>query len=284
MDRRTPPLTDDSIVVTGLGHIVDSPCDPTPYLKVRKNRKFMGVQDDLAVVATGIALENAALPQDLGERAGVFLAVGYIPFERSDIDQLLEGSVDNNEFSMQRMSTVGYHSLNPLLTFRCLSNMPAFHISANFNVQGPYFVTYPGAGQFYIALDQAYHALSTGTVDIAIVGGVAHQRNFLVHHHFGRVEPPVHALSDAGACLILESAAHARRRGATVRAHLSQYDLHYEPHDPFETSIVPHETGADSGMGPASLPVALNRNRQPVLSHDLVAADGIRASSVWELL
>jgi len=214
----------------------------------------------------------------------VFLAVGYIPFERSDIDQLLDGSIVNNEFSMLRMSTVGYHSLNPLLTFRCLSNMPAFHISANFNVQGPYFVTYPGAGQFYIALDQAYHALSTGTVDIAIVGGVAHQRNFLVHHHFGRVEPPVHALSDAGACLILESAAHARRRGATVRAHLSQYDLHYEPHDPFETSIVAHETGADSGMGPASLPVALNRNRQPVLSHDLVAADGTRASSVWELL
>jgi len=244
----------------------------------------MGVQDDLAVVAAGQAAASAGLGNALGERAGLYLSVGYLPFEQADVDVLFENSVDERGFSMQRFSSQAYDAVNPLLTFRCLSNMPAFHISANFNVQGPYFVTYPGAGQFYIALDQAYHALSTGTVDIAIVGGVAHQRNFLVHHHFGRVEPPVHALSDAGACLILESAAHARRRGATVRAHLSQYDLHYEPHDPFETSIVPHETGADSGMGPASLPVALNRNRQPVLSHDLVAADGIRASSVWELL
>src|SRR5436309_6093271 len=194
MDRRTPPLTDDAIVGTGLGRIVDSPSDPTPYLKVRKNRKFMGVQDDLAVVATGIALENAALPQDLGEQAGVFLAVGYIPFERSDIDQLLDGSIVNNEFSMLRMSTVGYHSLNPLLTFRCLSNMPAYHVSANFDLQGPYFVTYPGASQFYLALEEAAAALEAGRIDVALVGGVAHQYNFLVRHHFHRVDPAVDRL------------------------------------------------------------------------------------------
>jgi hypothetical protein len=35
-------------------------------------------------------------------------------------------------------------------------------------------------------------------------------------------------------------------------------------------------------MGPASLAVALNLNRKPVLSHDVIARDGIRAASLWE--
>ena len=56
-----------------------------------------------------------------------------------------------------------FAALNPLLTFRCLSNMPAFHVSVNFDVQGPYFVTYPGAGQLYLALEEAVDALRART-------------------------------------------------------------------------------------------------------------------------
>src|SRR6266545_929174 len=194
MDKGARSITRDSVVVTGMGHVISGLCDPTPYLKVRKNRKFMGVQDDLAVVAAGAALEHAALDAGhggLGERVGLYLAVGYIPFEQSDIDQLLESSVDERGFSMHRLSTVGYSQLNPLLTFRCLSNMPAFHISVNFDIQGPYFVTYPGPGQFYLALEEACRALLANAIDVALVAGVAHQRNFLVAHHFGRLDPPV---------------------------------------------------------------------------------------------
>ena len=67
------------LVVTGRGHVVSAQCDSTPYLKSRKNRKFMGVQDDMAVVAAGIALGDAGLRGELGrlgERVGVYLAVG----------------------------------------------------------------------------------------------------------------------------------------------------------------------------------------------------------------
>ena len=73
------PQTDaaDSVVLTGLGHVLGAPCDPRPFLRVRKNRKFMGLQDDLAVVAAGRALESAGLADaTLGERAGLNLAVG----------------------------------------------------------------------------------------------------------------------------------------------------------------------------------------------------------------
>src|SRR5207253_861874 len=95
-------------------------------------------------------------------------------------------------------------------------NMPTFHVSVNFDVQGPYFVTYPGPGQFYLALEAACTALAEGEVDVALVGGVAHQRNYLVRYHFSRLELPVAAedLQDAAGCLVLERAGAARARGA----------------------------------------------------------------------
>src|SRR5262249_13403027 len=155
-------------------------------------------------------------------------------------------------------STSGYSQLNPLLTFRCLSNMPAFHISVNFDIQGPYFVTYPGAGQFYVALEQACSALRFGMIDIAIIGGVAHQQNFLVEHHFRGFERAAARLPDAGGCLISELAEHANQRGAGARAVLREYNVRYRAPDPFRESLNPREIGGDPAMGPASLPVALS--------------------------
>ena len=82
------------LVVTGTAAIVlggehgETSCDPIPFLKVRKSRKFMGVQDDLAVVAAGRALQQAGLGTNLGERTGLYAAIGFIPFDQSEIDQI----------------------------------------------------------------------------------------------------------------------------------------------------------------------------------------------------
>ena len=270
MDQRSQSAACDSIVVTGLGHVVLSPCDPTPYLKVRKNRKFMGVQDDLAVVAAGQAAASAGLGNALGECAGLYLSVGYLPFEQADIDVLLENSADER-------------GLNPLLTFRCLSNMPAFHISVNLDIQGPYFVTYPGPGQFYLALEEACVALASGSIDIAFLGGIAYQQNFLVRHHFARIDLPAGRLLDAAGCVVLETATHAAARGARVRGRLLSYELSFHPRNPFEEAGSSEECGADGAMGSASLPVALSLGQRRSLRHELKTRDGICASSCWGL-
>jgi 3-oxoacyl-(acyl-carrier-protein) synthase len=287
-----------SIVVTGLGDdlVQGTPCDPTPWLKVRKNRKFMGVQDDLAVAAAGRALQSAGLAgEPLGERTGLYLTVGFIPFEREHVEGLLAGALENGRFSMARFTDVGYRDVHPLLTFRCLPNMPAFHVSMNFDLQGPYFVTYPGAGQLYQALEEACAALTEGRVDVALVGGVAHQRNFLVEHHFGRLSPPVSAerLVDAGAFLVLETGAHAHFRGAPVRARLDRYHIAYEPHLPQEPRGSPEEQflmdgarlTASGDLGAAALPAMLSRSagRGGRLEHWVKCRDGLCAASDWEL-
>jgi hypothetical protein len=276
--------------VTGAGHVLGVPCDAAAWLKVPKNRKFMGPQDELAVVAAGRALERAgrsATP--LGERAGLYMAVGYIPFEREQLTLLLENSKDpDGGFSMARFSTSAFTALKPLLTFRCLSNMPAFHVSLNFDLQGPYFVTYPGPGQMYVALQEAVEALRAREIDVALVCGVAHQRNALVEHHFARLDPPVpaEALLDGAGCLVLERAADA---SGPVLARLVALAVEYTPSHPFEETVAFCEqvTGAtlpEGRLGPASLPVLLSLGAGRELRHAVTAGDGLSARSVWAAL
>ena len=289
------------IVVTGASSVALGPTDPptldpSACLRSRKTRKFMGTQDDLAVLAASQALAQAGLTAaELGERAGLFAVVGYIPFNREDIDPVLADSLEGERFSMARFSTGGFQRAHPLLTFRCLPNMPAFHVSANFNVQGPYFVSYPGVGQIYAALEEACVELDSGGVDVALSFGVAHQRNFLVQHHFSRIEPKVSAseLWDAGACVILERAEHAARRGARARAELVELAQRYTPHAAITEQTPQREqvSGArlpEGARGPASLFAvladALASSEAAEIVHTVDTRDHLSARSRWRVL
>jgi len=278
----------DPLAVTGTGQATSASEDATPYLAFPKQRKFMGVQDRLAVIAAGRALASAALSgadRD-PERTGLYLAVGYVPFERESIDALLEASLADGEFSIRRFSQEGIYAVHPHLTFRCLTNMPAYHISVNFDVQGPYFVTYPGPAQWYLALERACTALADGEIDVALVGAVAHQRNFLVEHHFRRLPHPVPAerLRDAAACIVLETKQRAEARAAPIRGRLLDWSLAYQPFHPWEEAPEPRESGATAEeCGAASLPLRLARAGPGVVRHALESRDGMRASSTWEM-
>jgi hypothetical protein len=297
MDARLENGSADPVIVTGCGHVLveDAPCDPAPYLKAPKLRKYMGVQDDLAVVAAGRAIESAGLRDVPPERIGLYLAVGYIPFEQSDLEPLLAASLEDGRISMERFSTAGFRAVNGLLTFRCLPNMPAFHISVNCNIQGPYFVTYPGPAQFYLALEEAVHALLEGTIDAALVGGVAHQRNFLVAYHFSRLDVPIafDDLRDAAGCLVLERASHAQARGAPLRRPPQIFAVDYQPHQPLAGAAPTFEEHfgycahpVKGYLGAASLPVRLSCDwhaEQPpgYVGHSLRSCDGFYCNSSW---
>lgn len=281
----------EQAVVTGTAAVCGS-CDASPFVRLRKLRKFMGRQDDLAVAAAGRALQSASLAAPLGERCGLYLAVGYIPFESSDINQLLDASLDGERFSMARFAANAFGAINPLLTFRVLPNMPAFHVSLNFDVQGPYAVSYPGAGQFYVMLEEALAALESNAIEVALVGAVADQQNMLVEHHFSRIPAPIDParLANAAAFLVIERACDATSRGAVRRARLHDYHLTYELVDPFD-GAAPSECLArdgacvkyDQSLGPASLGFALADTSSGRLTHKLRTRDGFIAASTWEV-
>lgn len=270
---------------------------PARFLKEKKSLKYMGLQDQLAVWVAGCALEQAGLlGRDLGDRCGLYLAVGYIPFEERDIAPVLAASLEGSEFSLEKFSREGYTRAHPLLAFRCLPNMPAYHVAANFGVSGPYSVVYPGGGQLYQALEQALDDLRQERVDWALVGGVAHQRNFLVEHHMRRQIPSVEAgaLRDAASMLVL------RRAEGQGGCRLTDVDISYSPFDPLkevpptadEMSLADDFRavwGSASGaleVGPAGLGIALSRflsSSESVLIHRMQSREGIQASSRWEV-
>ena len=273
----------DSLVVTGIGARLVPRQGPAldgevlPWLKSRKMRKYMGKQDELAVIASGEALRMAhAEACDAKDRIGLYLCVGYIPFERCDIEALTSPSIRDGRFSMELFSTVGIEQVNPLLTFRCLPNMPIFHVSLNFGICGPSFVTYPGIGQLYLALERASCALRAGEIDLALVGGVADQNNFLVDYHFRRLGGE--ARGDAAAVLCLERRGDAGRRGARELAQLVELDVAYRPHEPLEEALA---DAHEDGFGPASLGFALRDAKPGELAHEARTRDGFTARSRW---
>ena len=279
------------LAVTGMAAVCGA-CDIGPYLRFRKLAKFMGKQDGLAVVAAARAVQAAGLAAPLGERCGLYAAVGYIPFEASDINRLIDASLDGEDFSMQRFAAHAFGAINPLLTFRVLPNMPAFHVSLNFDIQGPYTVSYPGIGQFYTVLEEAIAAIDAGIIDIALVGAVADQRNFLVEHHFSRLTPPVEPerLADAAAFIVIERRAEAVARRATPRARLVDCQLDYSPAEPFAGGA-PSECLTRDGvtvtgvgeLGPASLGVVLAGTERGRLTHRARTRDGFTVCSTLEV-
>ncbi len=65
----------------------------------------MSKQDRLALAAAGKALASSGAEADsLKLRCGVFMSVGYIPFERVEADRLCACAQQNNRFSMKEFS------------------------------------------------------------------------------------------------------------------------------------------------------------------------------------
>ncbi len=290
---------DSKIVVTGAGTAdLDTEGDPREHLRTPKMRKLLGVWDRLAILAAKEAIDDAGLsaPEGerthLGEAAGLFVTVGHVPLQESVLDGLLEGSLDDNgDFSGPLHAKSGYLNFNPLWTFRSLTNSPAFFVSACFDLQGPYLVTFSEPGQFYLAMEEALLALREGRCSIAVVGATADQDNEMVQFHFRRTRPPVpeEQLRSGAGFLVLETEEGAAARGAAVRAELCDFGLDYHNHDPLEQSFPQEEVFEPAGpcsdayWGPASLPISVAKAAAGTLTHTLRSRDGIHGRSTWEV-
>lgn len=262
------------------------------WMLTPKMRKYMGRQDLLAVVAAGRAARAAGLTGEQLAACGLYLAVGFIPFETDDLETLARHSTVDGQFSPTQFAADAIHQVNPLLTFRCLPNMPAFHASYNLGITGSYFVTHPGAAQFYQALDAARRDLIDGRIEHALVGAVVDQTNCLaayrLHAQLGCPEEPREDLA-AFVCLT--------RQAQGERLWLEELEIAYTPHDPLADAGPGRTTlrlddGAEQSATAADHPVELplllagwhDQPPQPVgrcIEHRLAARDGFCCTSRW---
>jgi hypothetical protein len=303
MDKKSKTSPGNSIVVTGIGFEISSgawdvitgkqtsilkeqlchDCIPLEYLIRKKNLKLMSKQDRLAVSAAGKALMSSGIIGNLDKSAsGIFISVGYIPFRAEDVDRICTYSEEEGVFSYKKFTTDAYEKINPLLTFNCLPNMPAYHIASNFNLLGEYFITYPGSGELYLALQEAVTRLIEGDLDWALVGGVADQNNFLVENHFNKFNPDREILAvDSSAFIVIENEEHARLREKAPLGRLLSLGTEYcsQVNSGIETIHSPELGSPDLLL---SLATAMHVNKN-IFEHETATKTHIYKSQ-WELL
>jgi len=190
MDPQSRGTAAAPLAVLSTGTIVLKPGenpDVAEFVKDRKAVKFMSKQDQLGLIAAARCARASGLTNEELNEAAIYASVGILPFEQETIDVLASKSTAGGRFDMTSFSTDAFLSLNPLLTFKCLPNMPVFHISWNLGIRGSHFITYPGAGQWARALERAAIDLRAGRVKHALVGGIGDQNNFLTRNYFERV-------------------------------------------------------------------------------------------------
>ncbi|MDH4129792.1 MAG: hypothetical protein OEV44_13625 [Spirochaetota bacterium] len=255
----------------GVGNVND-------YLASPKSRKFMGKQDFLTVTALGRALEGFDYD---GEKTGIYMSVGQIPFEKDILIDIARLSYYGNKFSMKQFVNNAVSTLNPLLTFRCLPNMPVYHASVNFGIKGPSYVTHPDIGEFYQCLERAINDLEKGKILTALVGGCVDVNNFLAKRRITENINIDLLLTDVAAFIVLELAESAIKNTHKIYYTLEETDFSYTSDCETTYSESFNDITYNVYMGPASLALFLNHNL-PVVNHYGTSKFGYVFQSRWK--
>ena len=198
--------------------------DPEPFLRDRKNLKYMDTLARLLVRAAGLAVTDAGLqPSALDPfSVGVYMGIGHVACEPADLRPILTaGRTPAGTFDAGLLG--GRCRINPISVFRSLPNIPACQISIALGFRGENSVLYPGAAQSAMAMAEALDALAEGRCDVALAGGAFQASSFLTLHTLRMVGclpgtglPPGAPAADGAAVLVLERADSAHARGARV--------------------------------------------------------------------
>jgi 3-oxoacyl-[acyl-carrier-protein] synthase II len=202
----------------------------------------------LFAVASGIkAVHDAGLngyinPHIDPLRFGVYLGCGETYQDWNQFAQMMAGSLDGEEFRPEKFTEQAIRLWRPEGEAELELNMPAAHLAARFNAQGPNANCIAACASSTTAIGESAEMIRNGEVDIMLAGG-AHS----MIHPFGisgfhrlsalsmRNEDPSHAVrpfdrdrdgfvvGEGAAMVVLESLEHAQRRGAEILAELTGY-------------------------------------------------------------
>lgn len=185
----------------------------------------------LAVAAADLAMQDAGAPQDVdATRLGVFVGCGM-------------GGGAAIEHAYRIGSSGG--RVPPLTIPAFMPNAPAAHVAMRQHAQGPVLSYAVACASSAVAIGEAMHALRRGEIDLALAGGSEAlivpgiMAAWQAMQTLADFEPGAAAracrpfaadrggfvLGEGAGFLVLETEAHARARGARVRARLLGYGL-----------------------------------------------------------
>src|ERR687893_215565 len=197
----------------------------------RKDARRTDRYSHFAVASALEALERAGLVIDDGiaDRVGVLIGSGM-------------GGAETLDAGMETVLTEGPNRLSPFFMPMFLGNMASGTVAIATGARGPNFAPVSACASSAHAIGEAAAIIKRGEADVMIAGGSEAPLARMVVAGFNamgalstRNDDPAAAsrpfdaerdgfvLGEGGAALILESAEHAARRGATVLADLTGY-------------------------------------------------------------
>jgi hypothetical protein len=117
---------------------------------------------------------------------GYFLGVGASGGSLQDVTALLEASIENGNFSLERFGDRGLAACNPLLAFQLMNNFTLCHGAILEGIGGPNSALFSRGAGTTAALIEAVHAISDGDCDHAIAGGADSATHPVTHAELTR--------------------------------------------------------------------------------------------------
>lgn len=229
--RRIETIPTDHVPVKIGGEVRDFV--PTDYIEHKEARR-MGRASQFAVAAARLAVEDAGLTpekiEEEGERVGVVMGTTL-------------GSHEISEQTTYKYRSNGYKKPNPLALINSLPNMPGHYVSRFFRALGPLLSPSTACAAGTQSIGEASENIRNGRADMIITGGVESVLRDYALAGFeamdalamGYDDNPSKAsrpfdknrsgfvFSEGCGVLIVESLAHALKRGANIYAEVLGY-------------------------------------------------------------
>ncbi|MBP90433.1 MAG: beta-ketoacyl-[acyl-carrier-protein] synthase II [Planctomycetaceae bacterium] len=175
-------------------------------------------------------------------RLGVYLGAGEGSQDFNSFTRMMTAALEGGEFDLAKFTKAGLEILNPTVELEQEPNMPAGHLAAMFNAQGPNVNCLTACAASSQAVGEATETIRRGDADAMISGGTHSMIhpfgvtgfNLLTALSTSNDEPtkasrPFDRLRDGfvlgegAAMVILEELEHAKKRGAHIYGEILGY-------------------------------------------------------------
>jgi 3-oxoacyl-[acyl-carrier-protein] synthase II len=244
--------------------------------------RFCGRHTRFAAGAALQAMGDAGLPQGLPSdptRLGVYLGSGEGQQDFESFTNMMMAAIEGETLDVAKFTKLGLETLHPLAEVEQEPNMPAGHLAAMFDAQGPNLNCLTACAASSQAIGEAAELVRRGEADVMLSGGT-----HSMIHPFGvtgfnlltalstRNDQPQRAsrpfdndrdgfvIGEGAAMVVLEELEHAMSRGARIHGELVGYGSTADAYRITDTH--PEGRGAascitmalkDAGLGPEAI-------------------------------
>lgn len=277
--------------------------DPKEHIKPRKSIKVMSREIQIGFAAADQAIASANLPPEAvaPDRKGVLFGCDLIQCAPEPLIDAFRACSRNGGFDFAKWAGTAMPEVDPLWLLRFMPNMAACHVGISHDARGPCNSICQGAISSLTAIAEGARLIERDVADVMIVGGTGSRlnptvwvRGYLsqVSRRFDEPEKACRPFDvgrdgliagEGAAAIVLESARHAQRRGATPLARVLAHGCVFRPPlatgriDPSAIRRVIEKTLTTGGISAENLG-HVNAHGQSTDYDDIAEAQAIRAS------